>query len=1644
MADPFVSAFGSDSGFGGGGFVDAPAAGPLPAKPSRKAFSLKPAERSLELSSGSLHSESDDESVSSKDGEATTRSWPYVRNRSLFPVLVTPEKAHKVGWLLEEVGDGIWKRRWCMLDRPGGHLSLHDSDTAGAEATVIVTTGVCAVSAVKVKKSLVAADAYDPAESAQPGPDPEPKQAPELEAEAELGLAEKAEAAKKALADQAAVLNEKYKVEETYQMLSGKADSLMKDLDKKYSIAEKAKALKESISRSAESVDEKYGLAKMATDAKDKAYEAAGIAQTVVSSEDDTSDSGSEHGSWGGDDPLRHQNAFRIDVPEDYLGSVVGARAKYFTLDPTTETGQQSWISAIAGDDVIDSVTGQADSEVAVNVSWLPRNRRPRTAEESANRDLLDFGQDDIEQWVAKKAAKTVAERLVRGRATVASVEALDEIAMNVKSGATKSAAAASEESTGLISKAKGALKDAKDSAVDSAKSTAKDSVSSAIKGDAAKAATAGADEAVAVGGVKASTKTSTATGAGSESSASTAATEGGDTANVGSVRDAAFIGAFVGGATQAVSAIQENRDKAAETSRLANVVAGMSLGHLHRLVSDKTGRSIHGMSREDAVICALEACEIDLDSITDHGRIEIAKAALFGAASGGAPAAVAAAATKQLMLRGAGMRAAGVAGSVAAAVFDIGKDARKMAHGDMDKADFKKKSVGHLTSSAAGAAGAMQGAAAGAAAGPVGSLLGAVIGGMASSLAAGKIYEVAMEDEAEVTPEDELIKARERAVATFADSEVVQAAVSTQEPLKTLVSFLSSDELWRYLSDRGILDRIGGQALHENDLRELTLSVLRPDGCLCLDEAEISLFDRAHLCRLLLDAGIATRDEFLTAADDELRVRCFDAYGPGNARSGSLANRLSPSGVDIRAYPANTGHESICVGLPHTGIQAKIRWTGCAEGVENCIAISNRQQSTTFVQQLNAILAQHPAAVVIVNNGELVKMSQYPLLIPCATISADATNDIQSLLQKNASKQIRATLQVGTALFVVLEPEPELDAGGEPGPGQGQGQEQEQEQERTPKQPKFYKFDQILADEAFAAAFDASDAKSTKDDIKEGLSEAADEVAKSAKTMLLKKFKKGKEPEAQIAYAVDELHVPSFEDCKPVVVAIAPFTTAIPTEKEPKWDGCIVVVPHTLVPSAVCPWHVAFCVMKAGGAGVIFSAPPGQALSALKPDAVSVPCAVVSEETGSALAEIVSQEEEPDDMFAPIPLNEGEDEHAVLTAGLGLWVRDLLCFAKVSLGHEHAVALTSGGAVFCWGSAAKGRLGLGSHAVENQAHPVLVEFDLAGKPVKDVAAGHTFSYAVLPTGTLFAWGCNDAPGLLGVGDTIERWEPSEVMALRNQPVVELAVQHNTTIVVCQCTDVLTASQPEPKDGIETAPVVEFNGTCAFSWGNLEICGKGTIRLADRPLPVLMHLPRPAAEGETLVSAAAGRYHGLLASSTGAVFGWGRGRSGRLGLGQEKEQVKLKTEPQEINSESFGGTPLTRVFAQDDHSFGISPDGELFAWGCNDFPGKLGVGDTKDRFTPCKVEGLPPLAIISGKLGVDADGKTWKVEKNVEPYSLLPEGQTLRHVCAAMGRAAVVSEGGRLWIADFGRDGAHATDDEETLWASCRLTAEHR
>ena len=1668
--DDFGSEFGS-SGFGSSfdvpapePLVEAPAASLAPAA-SASASASAPA-AAADPAPGGLQGRSEivDTGSVNSDGEAS--SWPYVRHRGLFTVPVTPENAFKCGWLLEEVAAGMWRRRWCMLQGPRGYLSLHDSDESGTEATVVIPTSLCRIRKVKVKGLAAiegAAAADEPIPEGQPPekkavaepepapdpdldalPDPEPEPVADGEPEPEPEPETLADKLPPGLKEQAAALEAKYDVSAKMEMLQSLAGAKLDEVEKKHKLSDQRAKLSAIVAMQKTAgmgkfaeLDQKHGLTDMAQVAKTKAMEAAASAGYAEGQDDDGSDShsdsGSSEGQWGGDDPLKHRWALRIDIPDKTLPMVVGARASVFTLDPSTETGQTAWLEAILGTAEA-GVAGASVDKAAYkpddSLSWLPANRAARTEEEAAARggpliDIdLDFSRERMENIVAKKTAQSVAKRLSRPRTT-----ALDEMvsAGKAKTGKLSSSASSASESGGLVSKLKDGAKDLKDSATSS-------SSSSAAKGaeDAARSS--------------------------SKSASSSAAKDTGDSAaeakGGGGVRDAALLGALVGGATSAVSGYHDSRTEAAELVRVADVVSSMSIGHLHRIVCDKTGRSLmQSTSHEDCVKQAMEACELNVDAITATTRLAIGKAAVFGAASGGVPAAAAAAASKQVLMRGLGAKSAGAAGSIAMAAFDISKDASKVYGGEMDKEVFKKKAGGHVATSAAGAAGALQGASMGAVAGPAGSFVGAMLGGIGGSIVAAKGYETAVTEDseaaaaeaaaAEKTPEEisaaaaaEREAKRTDIAAEFKDSELVDfTETANGEPLRTLLKYMSTDELWRYLSDRSLFTRMGDEVLHATELREAAMELLRPDGCLCLDEKEITAFPRAQLCRLLLDAGSCSRDAVSKMGDDELRIKVFDAYGPApvymDPNGGSFAGKISPSGASVSVHQVATAGKELCEPVPPEGISAKIKWLGqgADSEIEDCIAICPRTASLSFPQMLVTIAEHRPAAIVIVDSGrgsqgELSRMMQAPVPIPCSKISAESAVEIRAILETSSTEDVRTVVRPAGPLYVsktkvadaadalpdppsAATDDPDVDALPDP----------DAEAEPEPVTYEWAKFAQVAAHPTLAVD---EYALQTPKDLSEEASEMATAAMAEAKlrgAVLAKGFlsKRAAAAAAKKAAAGDgeaaapapapapDVPVASSADVDSILHPPPPFSSAsalvtlpktadptnprikiggaVPAEQDPAIAGSVLLIGPEDIEVGATPWHVLYCALKAGATGVIWAAKPDGLLEPLRPMVLDVPCVSISEATGKQLEQMVAKETEADDMFAPIPTGGDGDamtEPATLTAGLGLWINDSVRFESVAVGQDHCLALTNLGSVFAWGTATKGRLGLGSEVVEPQQHPTLVAGALVGQSVSVVAAGHHFSYAVSRPGTLYAWGCNDSPGYLGVGDGIDRWEPCEVTALREHPITLLAVQHTTTVAVTN------------------------DGAKVFCWGTLEVCGKGVIRLAERTTPVEMEIEGGLVGGEKISSAGAGRKHGTMASDKGRVWTWGHGRSGRLGLGKEKADQKLKAHPTLIPAEHFNGQVVTQVYTQDDFTFATPAGGDaVFAWGCNDYPGKLGLGDTKDRFEPTGVKAdpaLPPVLFFSGKLAVTLDGTVYHFSKDVKPFSVVPEGMTAAHV----------------------------------------------
>lgn len=86
----------------------------------------------------------------------------------------------------------------------------------------------------------------------------------------------------------------------------------------------------------------------------------------------------------------------------------------------------------------------------------------------------------------------------------------------------------------------------------------------------------------------------------------------------------------------------------------------------------------------------------------------------------------------------------------------------------------------------------------------------------------------------------------------------------------------------------------------------------------------------------------------------------------------------------------------------------------------------------------------------------------------------------------------------------------------------------------------------------------------------------------------------------------------------------------------------------------------------------------------------------------------------------------------------------------------------------------------------------------------------------------------------------------------------------------------------------------------------------------------------------------------------GAVFSWGGGKEGQLGNG---EQDSMQPIPRQILK--FHALKVTMICAGADHSLAVG-EGGVYSWG-KGANGRLGLGDTNNRYTPTPIKALYSL-----------------------------------------------------------------------------------
>ena len=157
-----------------------------------------------------------------------------------------------------------------------------------------------------------------------------------------------------------------------------------------------------------------------------------------------------------------------------------------------------------------------------------------------------------------------------------------------------------------------------------------------------------------------------------------------------------------------------------------------------------------------------------------------------------------------------------------------------------------------------------------------------------------------------------------------------------------------------------------------------------------------------------------------------------------------------------------------------------------------------------------------------------------------------------------------------------------------------------------------------------------------------------------------------------------------------------------------------------------------------------------------------------------------------------------------------------------------------------------------------------------------------------------------------------------------------------------------------------------------FSWGDGLYGRLGHGDGENQLLPKLV----AALVGKQVVQISCGGYHSLAVTASGAVYSWGYGDDGKLGHGNQEHQML----PKEV--EALRGRQVTMVSAGGSHSLALTASGEVLSWG-GGYYGKLGHGDEENQLRPKVVEALQGTRVvqISGgnihTLALAEDGKVF-------------------------------------------------------------------
>ena len=319
-----------------------------------------------------------------------------------------------------------------------------------------------------------------------------------------------------------------------------------------------------------------------------------------------------------------------------------------------------------------------------------------------------------------------------------------------------------------------------------------------------------------------------------------------------------------------------------------------------------------------------------------------------------------------------------------------------------------------------------------------------------------------------------------------------------------------------------------------------------------------------------------------------------------------------------------------------------------------------------------------------------------------------------------------------------------------------------------------------------------------------------------------------------------------------------------------------------------------------------------------------------------------------------------------------------------ISAGSRHTCALTSAGAVKCWGNNEEGQLGDGSTV--NRQSPVVVSGLTSG--VQAVSAGGDFTCALTGNGAVHCWGANDQ-AQLGDGTTTRRLTPVAVSGLSSgAQAVSTNGAHSCALTgsgnakcwgrnwvgqlgdgvglerwtpVSVSTGHLAGTIREIRTGSEhTCVVTTAGGAKCWGYNAYGELGSGSLSpwYSDQPVSVV-----GLSSGVKTIEP--GLYLTCALTTAGAAQCWGWNERGRLGMGSFDNLGKTFASPVPVSGLDSG---VMSISAGGGHNCVLMTSGAVKCWGSND-QGQLGTGTTPSWISPVGV-----ALLNSGVRSVSAGG----------------------------------------------------------------------